>query len=200
MEIERRAWPGVVSLRAAEEGGPRRIVQRAVPFGELSEDMGGWLEVIEPGAFDIGGDVRALWQHNAAQVLGRTTAGTLVLREDETGIYSEALPPDTAWARDAMVSIERGDVTGSSFGFFVDDDEWVISNERVIRRIKRGRLLEVSPVTFPAYPQTSTQLRDHAAALRAQADAPTPPGDAGARARRAARGRQLQLLTIQEGS
>lgn len=194
-ELERRAWTdGRVELRAADDGR-RRIVQRAVPYGELSVDLGGWREVIVAGAFKIdGADIRALWQHDSSMVLGRTTAGTLSLRDDESGIYAESDPPDTSWARDAIVSIERGDVTGSSFAMYVDEDEWILTEREVIRRVKRGTLVEVSPVTFPAYPTTSTSVRDRAAAMRAQSHAPTDPGQIQARARLAARRRTIDLL------
>lgn len=167
-ELETRGWDGLlVELRAAEDGR-RKILQRAVPYGELSVDLGGFREVIVAGAFPIDGDIRALWQHKSEMVLGRTVAGTLALRSEDDGIYAESDPPDTSWARDALTSIERGDVTGSSFGFYADEDEWVLTEREVIRRVLRGRLVEVSPVTFPAYPQTSAAVRSHAAELRAQ--------------------------------
>ena len=201
-ELEKRPWTtGRAEMRAAEDG-KKHIVQRAVPYGELSVDLGGWREVIVAGAFGITGDIRALWQHLSHQVLGRTTTGTLRLTEDETGIYSEIDPPDTTWARDAIVSIERGDVDGSSFGFYVDEDEWILTEREVIRRVKQGRLVEVSPVTFPAYPTTSTSVRDRAAAMRAQSAAPIPGTDQVqpeqlARARQAARRRTLELLEVE---
>lgn len=206
-ELERRAWmDGRVELRAAEDGR-RRIVQRAVPFGELSVDLGGWREVIVAGAFEIDGqDIRSLWQHDASLVLGRTTAGTLALRSADDGIYAESDPPDTSWARDALVSIERGDVTGSSFGFYVDEDEWILTEREVVRRVVRGTLVEVSPVTFPAYPTTSTSVRDRAAAMRAQSPASMPGGDGQellvqqARARQAARRRRLEIESASVGA
>lgn len=215
-ELETRGWDGLlVELRAAEDGR-RKIVQRAVPYGELSVDLGGFREVIVAGAFGIDGDIRALWQHKSEMVLGRTVAGTLALRSEDDGIYAESDPPDTSWARDALLSIERGDVTGSSFGFYADEDEWVLTEREVIRRVLRGRLVEVSPVTFPAYPQTSSAVRNHAAELRAQlmagARSETGPSDGDgnghgqetgpsaselerqARARGAARRRGLDIL------
>lgn len=211
-ELERRGWDGLlVELRAAEDGR-RRIVQRAVPYGELSVDLGGFREVIVAGAFGIEGDIRALWQHKSEMVLGRTTAGTLALRAEDDGIYAESDPPDTSWARDALTSIERGDVTGSSFGFYADEDEWVLTEREVIRRVLRGRLVEVSPVTFPAYPQASSAVRERAAEMRAQIPHPSPlpvgegtgTGETGAgkreelerqaRARGAARRRELDIL------
>lgn len=201
-ELERRAWmDGRVELRAAD--GQRHIYQRAVPYGELSVDLGGWREVIVAGAFAVDGqDIRTLWQHDASQVLGRTVAGTLELREADDGVYAETVPPDTSWARDALVSIERGDVTGSSFGFYVDEDEWIISERDVVRRVKRGRLIEISPVTFPAYPTTSTSVRDKAAAMRAQSAVPDIAElQTQARARRAAaRKRQLEIMEANNGN
>lgn len=200
-ELEIRPWATArAELRAAEDGR-RRIVQRAVPYGELSVDLGGWREVIVAGAFATDGqDIRALWQHNSDQVLGRTVAGTLALSQNETGIYSEIDPPDTTWARDALVSIERGDVDGSSFGFYVDEDEWILTESEIIRRVMRGTLLEVSPVTFPAYPTTSTQVRDRAAAMRAQIQPPTNDQADQARARRAARQRKLDILEAEHAN
>lgn len=169
MEIERRAWMDQVEVRAAADGRSR-IVQRAVPFGELSVDLGGFREVIVAGAFDVEGrDIRSLWQHDATRVLGRTTNGTLALRVEEDGIYAESIPPDTTWARDALISIERGDVTSSSFGFYVDEDEWLATGQEVIRRVLRGTLVEVSPVTWAAYPLTSSSVQQRAADLRARA-------------------------------
>lgn len=186
MEIETRAWPGCqLEIREAPDE-PTRIVGRAVPYGELSEDMGGWREVIVDGAFGIDGDIRSLWQHDPARVLGRTAAGTMTLTTDARGIYPTIVPPDTQWAQDAMVSLRRGDVSGFSFGFYVTEDNWVVTGKEIVRQVLRGDLLEVSPVTFPAYPTTSAQVRDRALALRAQAE-PDNQADAVMRARDARR-------------
>lgn len=193
VEMERRA-AGRVEVRAAGDNGGKRIAGTpAVPYGVLSDDLGGWREVIVPGAFDIlGKDIRSLWQHNPTMVLGRTAAETMLLTDAEDGVYAEIEPPDTSWARDALVSIERGDVSGFSFGFFVDEEQWVTTERELVRRVLRGKLVEISPVTFPAYPQTSAELRDRVAAMRAQA-ATVENGQA-ARARRAARQRTLNVM------
>lgn len=196
MEIERRVWDTCRLEVRLEEGKPARIVGRAVPFGELSLDLGGWREIIDEGAFDIAGDIRSLWQHDMSMVLGRTTAGTMTLTTDARGIYTDITPPETQWARDAVVTMRRGDVDGFSFGFYVLEDDWMVTNREIVRRVIRGELLEVSPITFPAYPTTSAQVRDHVAALlRAQQGGLEPTAEAElARARRAAeRGRHLQL-------
>ena len=183
MEMEMRAWPSC-RLEIRESGdGPSRIVGRAVPYGELSVDLGGWREVIVAGAFGIEGDIRSLWQHDSALVLGRTAAGTMMLSADERGVHTDITPPNTTWAQDAMVSLKRGDVSSFSFGFVVEEDNWVVTGKEVVRQVLRGQLLEVSPVTFPAYPQTSAQVRDHAAALRGQPAQPEIKSDADQRVR-----------------
>lgn len=171
---ERRYTAGAVELRGRGDAG-QRIAGYAARFNVLSDDLGGFREIIDPGFFDevMGDDVRALWQHDARYVFGRTGAGTLRLTVDDLGLAYEADAPDTSWARDAIVSIERGDVNQSSFGFDVAEDAWEsLSDGTIIRRLLRaGALYDVSPVTFPAYPQTTATARDKASALRAQAGA-----------------------------
>ena len=143
------------------EDGQPVIVGYAAVFDEWSEDLGGFLERVRAGAFAKTiqeADVRALWNHDEKQVLGRTRSGTLRLEEDEQGLRYEVDPPDTQWARDAMVTIERGDVSQSSFGFEVVRDEWLQEEgeEYATRTLVEVQLYDVSPVTFPAYPQTTT--------------------------------------------
>jgi Escherichia/Staphylococcus phage prohead protease len=132
-------------------------------FNQLSDDLGGWREKIAPGAFAETiktQDIRALWNHENDLVLGRNTAGTLELSEDETGLTFKNRPPDTTWFRDRVVSLKRKDVTGSSFGFYKDADEWGTEPDGTrVRTLKKVTLVEVSPgVTFPAYPQASTEV------------------------------------------
>jgi hypothetical protein len=89
-------------------------------------------------------------------VLGSTRAGTLTLKEDEVGLRVIASLPDTTYGRDAKVSIQRGDVTGFSFGFTVPagGDSWSADGSE--RTLKSVRLMEVSTgVAFPAYPSTN---------------------------------------------
>lgn len=147
-----------------------KIKGYAAVFGKASEDLGGFIEVIEPGFFDpvLDDDVRALWNHDPNHVLGRTASGTLQIGVDETGLRYEVAPPDAQWARDAVESVRRGDVSQSSFGFLVDVDAWEYNQTSglVLRRlIKCRRLLDVSPVTFPAYAQTTAAVRSQASAL-----------------------------------
>lgn len=145
------------------DGEQRRIEGYAAVFGSLSVEMWGFRERIAPGAFAASieaDDIRALWQHNREVVLGRTKAGTLRLDEDSNGLRVEIDAPDTQGGRDAVVSIGRGDVDQMSFGFRVLEDAWDEDGEgQLIRTLKKVKLYEVSPVTFPAYQATTVSVR-----------------------------------------
>jgi HK97 family phage prohead protease len=160
MQIEQRFLKLPLEVREAD--GKKRIAGRGVPYGEPSSDMG-FTEVIEAGAFDESlreGVVKMLWAHDHAKVLGSTKNRTLILEPKADGIYFDDELPDTQDGRDAKTLIDRGDVDGVSFGFYVAEDSW---NDRdknnIIRTVKRGTLVEISPVAFPAYPQTQVSLR-----------------------------------------
>jgi len=106
-------------------------------------------------------DIKLLWNHDTASVLGSTRAGTLKLTEDERGLYVEASLPNTSVGRDAKELISRGDVDAMSFGFTVarGGDEW--SSDGSVRTLTKINLHEVSIVAFPAYTATagSTAVR-----------------------------------------
>ena len=152
---------GTVELR--NDDGERRITGYAAKFNTLSENLGGFRETIREGAFDnvLTNDVRALFNHNPSMILGRTNAGTLQLTTDGNGLHYRVDPPNTHYAQDLVKSIERGDVTQSSFAFQVGDDDWDEDDDgRLIRTIKTvKRLFDISPVTYPAYPDTSVVAR-----------------------------------------
>jgi hypothetical protein len=153
-----------VELRSRQEGEEsRKIVGRPAVYNQLSEDLGGFREKINPGAFTktlSESNVKALWNHDNNYVLGSRKAGTLSIIEDSDGLSFEASPPDTQWARDFMLSVERGDVDQMSFRFRTIRDKWIKDeNNRLVRELVEVQLIEVSPVTFPAYPQTSVDLR-----------------------------------------
>lgn len=170
MEIERRVGAGVEVREAGD--GQTVMVGYAALYNVLSDDLGGFRELIATGAFAdrLEDDVRALWQHDPLYVLGRTRSGTLRLSEDETGLRFEVSVPDAQWARDAVSSIRRGDVSQCSFAFSVESDQWMVDAEAgVVRLISRfERLFDVSPVTFAAYPATSVSVQQRAQALRAR--------------------------------
>ena len=161
MKENRETRLGTIELRG--DDGEQRISGYAAVFNTLSENLGGFREQIAPGAFDpvMDDDVRALFNHEPHLILGRTTADTLQLSLDDTGLRYRIDPPDTQYARDLVKSIERKDVTQSSFAFWVEDDRWDEDDEgRVIRTIKKyRRLYDISPVTYPAYPDTSVAAR-----------------------------------------
>ena len=164
--MERRIFE-MTEMRASADGeGKPKISGYAAVFNKLSEELWGFFrEKISPGAFadSLGGDIRALWNHDTSYVLGRTTNGTLALAEDERGLRVTIHPPETQTARDFMASIERGDVDQMSFGFAVPagGDAWEeLEDGQVIRTLNKVTLYEVSPVAFPAYPDTSVGVRD----------------------------------------
>lgn len=165
MEIERRFFQ-MSELTVEKRGNaPPLIRGYAAVFDKLSENLGGFREQIKPGAFDdvLSDDVRALFNHDPNLILGRTVSGTLRIFVDSEGLGYEIDPPDTQVARDLMISMERGDVNQSSFAFRIAQggQDWSEDEEgRVIRTItKMQRLYDVSPVTYPAYPDASVGLR-----------------------------------------
>ncbi len=156
-QIETRVWQNDFEVREEAEG--MRLTGYAARFGEWSEPLP-FREIIKRGAFrrslDSRNDIKLLWNHDSSKVLGSTRAKTLKLEEREEGLWVEALLPDTSYGRDAKVSIQRGDVTGFSFGFSVPagGDSW--NAEGTERTLKSVRLIEVSTgVAFPAYPSTN---------------------------------------------
>jgi len=150
-----------LELKAREEGRPSKIVGHAAVFDSVAGPA--WFrEKIAPGAFAQSikdDDVRALLNHDPNMILGRTRAGTLSLREDDKGLYMEIDPPDTQLGRDLMVSIGRGDISHASFAFQTVEEEIEDTDDGEVRIIKRAKLYDVSPVTYPFYEVTDVSLR-----------------------------------------
>lgn len=162
--VERRIAPVTTEIREAPNGG-WILTGHAAVFGSESGDLGGFREVIQRGAFrkvlkQDGLDVAALFNHDQNQILARTTNGTLTLREDPRGLVYEATVADTSYGRDLKVLLERGDVSQSSFAFRVkaEGQTWSDSPDgTMIRTITEfSDLLDVSPVVYPAYSDTSS--------------------------------------------
>jgi len=154
---EVRALAAPIEVRADS----RTATGYAAVYNSIA-DIGGYFnEQIAPGAFDgtLGGDIRALFNHDTAHVLGRTIAGTLRLASDDRGLAVEIDMPDTAMARDLAVSMTRGDISGMSFGFNVTKQTWDESGPVILRTIEAVELFEVSIVTFPAYDATDVAVR-----------------------------------------
>lgn len=160
---EKRVLTQPIELRAAEDG-TRTVRGYASVFDRDSENLGGFIERIAPGAFDGTdmSDVRALFNHDDNKVLARTASGTLRLGVDERGLFYEFDLPNTSYARDLAELMDRGDVNQSSFGFTISagGDEWDWSEKPARRTItKIDRLFDVSVVTYPAYPDATVALR-----------------------------------------
>lgn len=156
-------WERRMSAESRMEVADRRIRGTAIVFQSPSLDLGGFREIIHPQAVDRtlreGIDVRALVDHESSKVMGRVTAGTLLLRKTPKGLMIENDPPDTSYARDLLVSIDRRDVTGMSFGFRVPKggDDWRQEDGEIIRDVFDMHVSEVSFVTFPAYEATDAR-------------------------------------------
>ena len=156
-KIETRLFTNEFEVR--QEGDGMHLTGYAARFNEPSEPLP-FIERIAPGAFKRSlrsrNDIKLLWNHDSSKVLGSTRAGTLTLTEDAIGLRVSAILPDNSWGNDAKVSIQRGDVTGFSFGFTVPTggDSW--SSDGSERTLKSVRLHEVSTgVAFPAYTATN---------------------------------------------
>lgn len=182
MKIERRTFK--VEVRKGADG--RKIDGTAVVYNMLSEDLGGYKERINPRAFEGAdvADVRCLINHDGNKVLGRTTSGTLSLSNGPEGMGFSCDPPDTTYGRDLAVSMDRGDIDQCSFAFTVPRGgaEWEdLPDGSFIRTVNKiSRLYDVSVVTFPAYTQTSSELRSVAEIMSERpAGTPAPPASSG---------------------
>ncbi|WP_294976401.1 HK97 family phage prohead protease [uncultured Leuconostoc sp.] len=134
----------------------------AVVFNDPSENLGGFIEYVNPDAFDHVdmSDVVALYDHNFANVLGRTSAGTLQLEVDKKGLRFSLDIPNTTLGNDVYTNIRAGNLKGMSFGFTVDSDVWGKEADNTPKRTINsiGALYEVSVVTMPAYQETTVAV------------------------------------------
>jgi uncharacterized protein len=162
MERETRVFNTNFQIEKREDGAPL-VKGHAAVFDSLSENLGGFREKIDPGAFDevLGDDVRVLFNHDSSLILARTSAKTARIGIDTKGLSYDYDAGGQSYSRDLIESMERGDVTQSSFGFTIDDQKWEEDEDgRIVRTIlKVKRLFDVSPVTFPAYPDTDVAKR-----------------------------------------
>jgi HK97 family phage prohead protease len=165
MKIERREITGL-EVRAESGESGTVIAGRGIPYGEWSEDLGGFREQIARGAFResiTDDDVRALFNHNSDLVLGRQSNGTLRLTDTDRGLeYEVDVNEEDVEAMSAVARIRRGDITGNSFGFYIEENEhqsWEERDGMLWRTIHRARLRELGPQTFPAYPQSDVSTR-----------------------------------------
>lgn len=170
---KRRFATTKIEIRKSKRAGSDVEISQIAGYGAVFNQetvIGNWFrETIMPGAFTpvigAGADVRSFFNHDENQVLGRTTANTLELREDATGLaYVTDVNPDDPQAVGIAARVARKDVTGSSFSFRVKREEWVEPDEgsailplRIIHEF--AELYDVGPVTFPAYEGSSSEAR-----------------------------------------
>lgn len=147
-----------------EEGGAMTIKGYAATFNNLSSDLGGFREQLSPGAFDgvLADDVRAVFNHDPDNIIGRSSSDTLRLSVDGTGLRYEVDLPNNTLGRDLFESVKRGDIRESSFRFSIapGGEKWNETDEGTIRTITEvSRLVDVAPVTYPAYPDATIAVR-----------------------------------------
>ena len=151
----------VENLELRQEGEDNIVVGYGSVFNTLSNELGGFREIIAEGAFDgrLNDDVRFLINHDGLP-LARTTNGTLRLTTDERGLKYEAKVANTSLGRDLIELMRNGTINQSSFAFVVEDDSWEVRDGVNVRTINKvSRLYDVSAVTYPAYEEASVALR-----------------------------------------
>jgi len=157
-DAEKRTM-GTIEVREADSDD--MVLEGYAAVFNSETDLGHFREVIKPGAFDdvMTNDVRALINHDPNLILGRTENGTLELSTDERGLKYRVKLGNQQYAKDFYESVKRGDISQSSFAFTIKDQSW--NEERTVRSVDKVRqLLDVSPVTYPAYAAATVQARD----------------------------------------
>lgn len=150
--------------------GSRQVSGYAIVFNSPSTDLGGFTEVCDPGmltrALKANPDILLLRDHDQTLLLGRTTAGTLGLSVDSTGLKFKAKLPQTAIGEDTAENVRLRNLTGCSFGFIAVEDSWIQQGTQVVRRLLDVDLFEISITSFPAYSATSVDTRSCPSGLR----------------------------------
>lgn len=170
---ELRIFDNINKPEIREIDGKKYLIGYPVKWNQFSRSMGwGFKEKFKVGAFtdvlaqdfraNINYDTIALFNHNQNMILGRRSANTLEVGEDETGLYYRIELPNTTAGNDLIVSVERGDVRYSSFSFTAASDgvSWYSDpQEGEIREISKAKYLwDVSPVVDPAYSQSTVEV------------------------------------------
>ena len=169
-----------LEIRAEQDGKEKRISGYGIVYDKETRLYNDLYEVIRPGAASKvlakNPDIKCALNHDRRYLFGRTKSKTLTVAEDKKGVRYEAIPPDAQWARDAIASIERGDIDGSSFTFGVLEG---VEHEKITKRkdgtylreiFQIDRIGEMGPVTDPAYADTTAEAR-----AKAEYDSLTAP-------------------------
>ena len=143
-------------MRATDDD--EMIVEGYAAVFDSVTDLGPFQERIAPGAFSdvLEDDVRLLINHDGVP-LARTTNGTLELSQDDTGLHYRAVLSNTQASKDLYEMIRRGDINQSSFAFMIGEESRDENDVRVIDKV--AKLIDVSPVTYPAYQAASVFAR-----------------------------------------
>ena len=167
LELERRLFAEAPGLEVKKDENGRTVIRGyAAVFESESQDLGGFVEIVERGAFDevMRTNPDVFGKYNHERVIGRTSSGTMRLFVDERGLRYEIDPPRAA--EDVVELIERGDVRGSSFAFRVkgENEKWERDGKgRQVRRIRSfSSLHDAGPVDQPAYLATETYVSKRA--------------------------------------
>lgn len=165
---ERRFYEAPVGFEKRDDGVDESVIEGyAAVFNKDSEDFGGWVERIAPGAFSdvLNDNAVALFNHDMNLVLGRNGVN-VTLTQDDKGLRYKVKLPDTSFAKDLRNLIKEGIIHQSSFAFTVKEQRWTKPDkegEKHVRTIEKvKRLYDVSPVTTPAYPDASVGARTFA--------------------------------------
>lgn len=177
-KIEFRELKGI-EIRS-EDGKPSVLSGYAALFNSRSVDLGGFIEVIRPGAFTRtlkdNPEVLALAHHDTSRPLARRSAGTLAVSEDDKGLRVEITLNDSSAAQDVLADVRSRNIEGMSFGFSAVKDAVTRKvGELPLRELIDVDLFEVSPVTMPAYPETSVAARSLPQSVEDALKAPSEP-------------------------
>lgn len=172
--MERRYLTEQIEFRAAKDDSKATVVGYGAVFNSRSAFLfGEFYEEIADGAFTnalrSSPDIKSMLNHDPNFLLGSTAAGTLRISQDKKGLRYELDPAETTAGKDTVISISRGDLRGSSFGFRLakSGDRWENRDGEIVRTLLDvENLLDVSPVAFPAYPATTTDVRSIVEGLR----------------------------------
>jgi len=165
-KLEKRIWLPREELRVVERDGNTTIEGLAVPYGQLSEDLGGFRERVAPDAFgdsirsdgshDLIGDV----EHDRRMILGRSSKGTLAFRSEADGLFATITVPQTTRGKDVVEDVRNGNLDGMSVAWAWDGvkDDWTVDGDETIREIQAAKLRAVTLTSSPAYRQTVDSL------------------------------------------
>lgn len=202
MEKEIRTIPIDLELRRDGQNNPV-LFGRAAVYNSMSNDLGGFKEIIEPGFFSgvLDGDIIATIEHNCEKIVGRTSAGTLKITDSDEALLTENNIPPTSVGKDLAINIERGEIKQMSFAFTVKPggDEWKTSNgvtTRTLRANGCSGLYDVTYTSRPAYSDTSIAMRSLEKHIEETKEPETDPDDDFAKTKPELLKRRLDLVQL----